>query len=110
MLMNSRFIQEQAGFFAERVRKVAGGDARAQIIHAWKLAYANEPSARETDQSLAFITRQAALAQKATPAPADANLVAGSRVCGSTPEGRTFRIEVAAVDPAGITGQVTVWD
>ena len=38
------------------------------------------------------------------------NLVAGSRVCGSTPEGRTFRIEVAAVDPAGITGQVTVWD
>ena len=24
--------------------------------------------------------------------------------------GQTFRIEVAAVDPAGITGQVTVWD
>ncbi|HUQ61122.1 hypothetical protein [Lentzea sp.] len=38
------------------------------------------------------------------------NLVQGSRVCGQTPEGRIFRIEVTALDSAGITGQVTVWE
>jgi hypothetical protein len=38
------------------------------------------------------------------------NLAAGSRVCGSTPEGRIFRIEVVAVNSTTITGQVTVWD
>ncbi|MCX2949074.1 hypothetical protein [Lentzea sp. NEAU-D7] len=38
------------------------------------------------------------------------NLVAGSRVCGRTPGGRTFLVEVAAVDSTTITGQVTVWE
>jgi hypothetical protein len=51
------------------------------------------------------------VAHLAKEATSDAgNLVAGSRVCGSTPEGRIFRIEVVAVDPAGISGQVTVWE
>ncbi|MFD5826435.1 hypothetical protein [Lentzea sp. NPDC060358] len=38
------------------------------------------------------------------------NLVAGSRVCGMTPHGRVFRIEVAVVDPQTIEGHVTVWE
>jgi hypothetical protein len=38
------------------------------------------------------------------------NLVEGSRVCGRTPEGRIFRIEVTALGSAGITGRVTVWE
>ncbi|MFD9697690.1 hypothetical protein [Lentzea sp. NPDC059081] len=38
------------------------------------------------------------------------NLVAGSRVCGQTPGGRYFLVEVTAVDSSGITGQVTVWE
>ncbi|GAA3464341.1 hypothetical protein ACFFSW_17745 [Saccharothrix longispora] len=37
------------------------------------------------------------------------NLAAGSTVCGSTPEGRIFRIDVLAVDRVTITGQVVVW-
>lgn len=38
------------------------------------------------------------------------NLVAGSRVCGRTPGGRIFLVDVTAVDSTTITGQVTVWD
>ncbi|MDX8049657.1 hypothetical protein SK571_09730 [Lentzea sp. BCCO 10_0798] len=38
------------------------------------------------------------------------NLVAGSRVCGRTPGGRTFLVDVTAVDSTTITGQVTVWE
>ncbi|HEX7303525.1 hypothetical protein [Lentzea sp.] len=38
------------------------------------------------------------------------NLVAGSRVCGLTPHGRVFRLEVAAVDAQTIEGHVTVWE
>ncbi len=38
------------------------------------------------------------------------NLVQGSRVCGQTPEGRIFRIEVTVLDSSGITGEVTVWE
>ncbi|GGM74187.1 hypothetical protein GCM10011609_07480 [Lentzea pudingi] len=38
------------------------------------------------------------------------NLIAGSRVCGRTPGGRTFLVEVSAVDTTTITGRVTVWE
>ncbi|SDC86042.1 hypothetical protein [Actinokineospora iranica] len=37
-------------------------------------------------------------------------LVKGSRVCGLTPEGRVFRIDVEAVGSGGIVSQVTVWE
>ncbi|MFO0965388.1 MAG: DUF1549 domain-containing protein [Gemmataceae bacterium] len=73
MLMNSHFIHEQAGFFAERVRKEAGAEPRAQVIRAWKLAYSAEPSAAELERSLRFLSEQAALvppAKGAGPEPA----------------------------------------
>lgn len=38
------------------------------------------------------------------------NVVVGSRVCGKTPAGRIFRIEVTALDGSAITGQVVVWE
>ncbi|MDX8142183.1 hypothetical protein SK854_08680 [Lentzea sp. BCCO 10_0061] len=38
------------------------------------------------------------------------NVVVGSRVCGKTPEGRIFRIDVTVLDGSAITGQVTVWE
>lgn len=81
LLMNSRFIHDQAGFFAERVRKEAGTDARAQVVHAWKLAYGREPAGRDVEQSLDFLTRQSALSQKLIPAPADPGLVALTQLC-----------------------------
>jgi mono/diheme cytochrome c family protein len=69
MLMNSRFIHEQAAFLAERVRKEAGADVRAQVALAWRLAYASEPSAKEIDQAATFVQRQTELLKgmKATP-------------------------------------------
>lgn len=71
MLLNSRFIHEQAGYLAERVRKEAGADVRAQVMLAWKLAYSAEPSAREVEQAVAFVEKQAELFKnaKATPEP-----------------------------------------
>src|SRR5438552_785370 len=69
MLMNSNFIHEQAGYLAERVRKEAGPDPRAQIMHAWKLAYATEPSPREVEQSLAFLNQQTELFKKMKTQP-----------------------------------------
>ncbi|MFI6095651.1 hypothetical protein ACIA8G_08870 [Lentzea sp. NPDC051213] len=38
------------------------------------------------------------------------HLIIGSRVCGKTPGGRIFLIEVVALDGTTITGQVTVWE
>jgi hypothetical protein len=38
------------------------------------------------------------------------NLIAGSRVCGRSPAGRIFRIDVVAIDTTAITGDVTVWE
>ncbi|MDX8029342.1 hypothetical protein SK803_03930 [Lentzea sp. BCCO 10_0856] len=38
------------------------------------------------------------------------NLIVGSRVCGKTPGGRIFLVQVVAMDSATITGQVTVWE
>lgn len=46
-MMNSAFINRQAGFFADRVRKEAGAGLRARIQYAMKLAFARPSSAGE---------------------------------------------------------------
>jgi hypothetical protein len=69
LLLNSRFIHEQAGYLAERVRKEAGADLRAQVMLAWKLAYAAEPSARELEQAVVFVQKQTELFKSAKMAP-----------------------------------------
>jgi hypothetical protein len=69
LLLNSRFIHEQAGYLAERVRKEAGPDPRAQITHAWRLAYAVEPSPREIDEAAGFLTQQTELFKKTKSPP-----------------------------------------
>jgi len=45
-LMNSRFVLQQAKFFAERVEREAVGD-EAQVARAFRLAFQREPSANE---------------------------------------------------------------
>jgi mono/diheme cytochrome c family protein len=60
MLMNSRFIHEQAGFVAERVRRDAGADVKAQVALAWKLAYGAEAPPSEVERGAAFVTQQGA--------------------------------------------------
>jgi len=59
MLMNSRFVAEFVGLFAERVADdTKGGDLDARIKRAWALAYATEPDARELAEARTFITEQ----------------------------------------------------
>jgi len=58
MLMNSRFILEQAEHFAERVRREAGEEPRAQVLRAWRLAFAGEPTPRQVDEALRFLIGQ----------------------------------------------------
>ena len=57
--MNNKQVLEQASFLAERVRKEAGGDVKAQVALAWRLAYAVEPTAAEMEAATSYIARQA---------------------------------------------------
>ncbi len=58
MLMNSQFIAAQAVSFAERLSQEAGHDPRAQITHAWRLAFAVEPGEQAIQEALAFLAEQ----------------------------------------------------
>jgi len=69
MLLNSRFIHEQAAFLGERLRREAADDLRAQVFLAWKLAYAAEPSAGEIQQALAFVQKQTEIFRNQKPRP-----------------------------------------
>ncbi len=59
MLMNSRFIVDHARHFAERVRREAGSEPRAQVALAWRLAFGGEPAGRDVDEAVAFVAAQA---------------------------------------------------
>jgi hypothetical protein len=72
MLMNSEFIITQAGYFAERVRREAGSDPRAQAACAWRLAFGREPTGPEIREALAFLAEQTAnFRGKAAAGPTD---------------------------------------
>src|SRR6185295_5905419 len=58
MLMNSDFILQQAGYFAGRIRKEAGGDPTRQVETAWQLAFSRAPEPRELERALAFLASQ----------------------------------------------------
>jgi hypothetical protein len=59
MLMNSQFVATYAEHFAERVRREAGVDVHDQAKHAWRLAYAGEPTEKELSEAVAFLADQA---------------------------------------------------
>jgi hypothetical protein len=46
-LLNSPFILQQAGFFAQRLQREAGADAGAQARHGFQLALGRDPSPAE---------------------------------------------------------------
>jgi mono/diheme cytochrome c family protein len=58
MLMNSRFILDQAGVFARRLRAEAGVDRPRQVSRAWQLAFSRNPDAAELAGALDFLDRQ----------------------------------------------------
>jgi mono/diheme cytochrome c family protein len=70
-LMNSRFVLDQSRAFAERVRKEAGPAARDQAAHAWRLAYAAEPTAADLRDLTDYLAAQTKLlaARPVVPPP-----------------------------------------
>jgi len=54
-LLNSGFIMQAAGFFAERLEREAGADADRQVRRAFALAFQREPSAGELEASAGLI-------------------------------------------------------
>jgi hypothetical protein len=83
LLMNGKQVLEQSLFFAERVRKEAGADPKAQVALAWRLAYAAEPTADELEGATSFLARQSAhfAAQKRVPADPEPNVQAIASFC-----------------------------
>ena len=57
-LLNNAFLIEQAGFFADRLEREAGGDAAAQVKLAWRLAFGRSPEAEESADAVRFIEQQ----------------------------------------------------
>jgi len=55
LLMNNNFVLTEAGYFAERLRREAGDDARAQAQKAYRLALGRAPTAFELAKSVEFI-------------------------------------------------------
>jgi hypothetical protein len=54
-LLNSRFLVQQSGFLAERVRQEAGSNAAAQIRRAFWLALQREPDANESSGAVELV-------------------------------------------------------
>jgi hypothetical protein len=57
-LLNSSFIMQQAGYFAERLRREAGDEAKAQITRAFAQAFERKPSREESSAGLNLIKEQ----------------------------------------------------
>ena len=58
MLMNSRFILDQAARFAERLQKEGGNNRVGQVARAWQLAFSRSPTALELADAVGFLSRQ----------------------------------------------------
>jgi hypothetical protein len=54
-MLNGKFLHDQAENFAARLRRAAGGDRRAQVKRALRLAVLREPEEREMERGLTLI-------------------------------------------------------
>jgi len=57
-LLNGKFLLQQAGFFADRVKQEAGPHAEAQIDRAFQLAFGRKPLAEERSAARRLVSRQ----------------------------------------------------
>jgi mono/diheme cytochrome c family protein len=55
LLMNNNFVITEAGFFAERLRREAGDDARAQVERAYRLALGRAPQEFERVKAVEYV-------------------------------------------------------
>lgn len=54
-LLNSSFVNEQAGFFAERLAKESPSPEAARIIRAYELCFGRQPDGQELSNASSFI-------------------------------------------------------
>jgi len=54
-LLNSPFIVQQAGFFAERIQQAEAKDTAAQVRRAFQFAFQRDPTAPEADGALKLL-------------------------------------------------------
>jgi hypothetical protein len=74
-LLNNEFVLQQSQDFAERVKREAGAELRAQISRAFQMALSRRPSVRENLWATEFIKSQTeGYAQRNNPKPEDAAL------------------------------------
>jgi len=73
LLMNGEFMNEQAAYFAERVRRETGDETPRQIERAFWLALARPPSPDEIKQVGAFLRQQLDLQNGKRPPAAAAH-------------------------------------
>jgi len=81
IMMNDEFIEEQAGYFAERVLAEAGSVARDQAERALWLALSRPPSNSRLDDAVAFLAAQQESHQAAGRNEADARRQALRDLC-----------------------------
>src|SRR5262249_4676852 len=55
LLMNNAFVVGAARALADRVRREAGADARAQVVRAWRLAFGADPSEKDVSAASGFL-------------------------------------------------------
>jgi hypothetical protein len=60
VFMNSDFIVAQSEAFAARLRNDVGDDGKEQVVRAWRLAFAAEPTEKQVREALSFLTEQTA--------------------------------------------------
>ncbi len=58
LLMNDDFVVQTARALATRLREELPGDARGQIVRAWRLLYGRDPSTSDVLDSLAYLAEQ----------------------------------------------------
>ncbi len=54
-LLNSEFLVQQSGFFAQRLEREAGKNVKAQVRLAFQLAYNRDPESPEAHAAQSFI-------------------------------------------------------
>ena len=84
-LLNGEFVQEEARWFAERLRKEAGDEPTREVERAYRLALARPPTASEMETAQGFLARQVErvrpVAAGAPPSQVDASRRALESFC-----------------------------
>ena len=85
-LMHDGFLQQQAKFFADRVRREtpgnsATGGCEQQIATVFKIALAREPTAEELQAANELVRRQVERYQQSSTSPDEATRSALAHVC-----------------------------